>query len=82
MSGVNFTGPRVEQPMAGSSLHGEYLRAVKVTVSDPDTGEVLGEKVIRNDYVLVCAGRRYVKSWQVWGRTHQVNIAYDTKPQP
>ena len=65
MSGVNF----------------EYLRrAVKVTVSDPDTGEVLGEKVIRNDYVLVCAGRRYVKSWQVWGRTHQVNIAYDAEP--
>jgi hypothetical protein len=30
--------------------------AVKVTVTDPDTGDVLGEKVIDNDYILVVAG--------------------------
>jgi hypothetical protein len=30
--------------------------AVKVTVSDPETGEVLGEQVIDNNYVLVVAG--------------------------
>jgi hypothetical protein len=30
---------------------------VKVTVSDPETGDVLGEQVVDNDYVLVCAGR-------------------------
>lgn len=32
---------------------------VKVTVSDPATGEVLGERVIDNDYVLICAGRAH-----------------------
>ncbi len=30
--------------------------AIKVTVSDPTTGEVLGEQVVTDDYVLVCAG--------------------------
>ena len=38
--------------------------AVKVTVSDPDSGEVLGERVIRNDYMLVCAGTRYLANTQ------------------
>lgn len=33
---------------------------VKVTVTDPDTGEVLGEQTVTNDYVIVCAGNRYV----------------------
>lgn len=32
---------------------------VKVTVTDPETGEVLAEQVVENDYVLVCAGNRY-----------------------
>ena len=29
---------------------------VKVTVTDPETGEVLAETVVTDDYVLVCAG--------------------------
>lgn len=29
---------------------------IKVTVTDPATGEVLGEQVVTDDYVLVCAG--------------------------
>ena len=29
---------------------------IKVTVTDPATGEVLGEQVVENDYVLICAG--------------------------
>lgn len=33
---------------------------IKVTVSDPATGEVLGEQVVDNDYVVICAGNRYV----------------------
>lgn len=53
----------------------EYIGPVKVTVTRPDTGEVLEEKTISNDYMLICNGNRYVKSWQIWGRTHQVNIA-------
>ena len=34
--------------------------AIKVTVTDPDSGEVLGERVIENDYILICAGNRYL----------------------
>ena len=29
---------------------------IKVTVTDPTTGEVLGEQTITDDYVLICAG--------------------------
>ena len=53
----------------------EYIGPVKVTVTRPDTGEVLETRDLSNDYMIVCNGRRYVKSWQIWGRTHQVNIA-------
>lgn len=52
----------------------EFEGKIKVTVSDPDTGEVFEEKTVANDYVLICAGDRYLKSWQVWGATHQLNI--------
>jgi hypothetical protein len=48
---------------------------VKVQVRDPDTDELLEEKIVDNDYVVVCAGNRYIKSMQVWGSTHQLNIA-------
>lgn len=53
----------------------EYIGPVEVTVTRPDTGEVLERKTVSNDYFLICNGDRYVKSWQIWGRTHQVNIA-------
>ena len=33
---------------------------VKVTVTDPDSGEVLGEQLLDNDYLLICAGNRYL----------------------
>lgn len=48
---------------------------VKVQVRDPDTDDILEEKILDNDYVVVCAGNRYVKSMQIWGSTHQLNIA-------
>lgn len=48
---------------------------VKVQVRDPDTDDLLEEKIVHNDYVVVCAGDRYIKSMQVWGQTHQLNIA-------
>lgn len=53
----------------------EHQKPVKVTVSDPETGEVLEERVVSNDYCLVTAGNRYVKSIQVMGRTHMLAIA-------
>lgn len=39
---------------------------VKVTVTDPTTGEVLGEQTIDNDYIVVCAGTRYVSGTQLY----------------
>lgn len=33
---------------------------IKVTVTDPDTGEVLGERILDNNYMVICAGNRYV----------------------
>ena len=48
---------------------------IKVTVSDPDTGEVLGEQVIDNDYVVICAGNRYVASTNTHANgTHVLTI--------
>lgn len=34
--------------------------AIKVTVSDPESGEVLGEQTIQDDYVIITAGSCYV----------------------
>ena len=48
---------------------------VKVTVSDPITGEVLEECIISNDYVLVTTGNRYVESIYLLGRTHMITVA-------
>lgn len=58
-------------------MSARYLRPVKVTVSDPITGEVLGEQVLNHDYVLITAGRRYLKSSQVMGRMHILRVGYD-----
>ena len=33
---------------------------IKVTVTDPDTGEVLGEKLLDDDYMILTAGRVHV----------------------
>lgn len=53
---------------------------IKVTVSDPDTGEVLGEQVVDNDYVLICAGNRYVSNTDAHANgTHVVTIKRSTR---
>lgn len=53
----------------------EHKGPVKVTVSDPETGKVLEERIVDNDYALITAGNRYVKSRQVMGRTHMIAVA-------
>ena len=60
----------------------DVTQPVKVTVSDPETGVVLEEHTISNDYVLVTAGRRYLKSMQMMGQTHMLAVAYDNEPHP
>jgi len=44
---------------------GEH-KPIRVTVTDPDTGEVLGEQTISNDYIVICAGDRYVSGTQTY----------------
>lgn len=54
-----------------------HNKPVKVTVSDPATGAVLEEKIVNDDYVIVTAGRRYIKSVQIMGKTHMIAVAWD-----
>ncbi|MDT8333034.1 hypothetical protein RQ831_18430 [Roseomonas gilardii] len=48
---------------------------IKITVSDPQSGEVLAERVLENDFLLICAGDRYLKSSQRMGRTVMLAVA-------
>lgn len=45
---------------------------VKVTVSDPSTGEVLEERIVKNDFMLICAGNRYMHGVQAFLNGTQV----------
>lgn len=47
---------------------------IKVTVTDPTTGEVLGVHVVDNDYVLICAGSAHLHHTQVSGGTHVLTV--------
>ena len=33
---------------------------IKITVTDPETGEILAERILDNDYLILCAGNRYL----------------------
>lgn len=57
----------------------EYQKPVKITVSDPDSGEVLQEKILQNDYCLITAGNRFLHYMNVMGSTH---ILYVKKEKP
>lgn len=48
---------------------------IKVTVSCPETGKLLSEAVLEDNWTVICAGNRYVKSMQHMGRTVMVAIA-------
>jgi hypothetical protein len=48
---------------------------VKVTVTDPATGEVLEEKIVDDDYLILCAGRTYLHHVQKYQNgTHVITI--------
>lgn len=56
--------------------------AVKVTVTDPDSGEVLEERVVEDDYVVITAGNRYVAHTQAHANgTHVLTIKRDVDNQ-
>lgn len=45
---------------------------VKVTVSDPETGEELESRIVDNDFMVICAGDRYLGGVQAYGNGTQV----------
>jgi hypothetical protein len=47
---------------------------IKVTISDPDTGEVFEERTISDDYILICAGRWYVHHVQSYSNGATVTV--------
>jgi hypothetical protein len=52
----------------------EHTKPVKVTISDPETGTVLEEKLLANDYLLITAGNVHLKSVVAMGRTHMLAV--------
>lgn len=52
----------------------DLTKPVKVTVSDPETGAVFEEKIVDNNYVIVCAGNRYIDGINITGSTHCIYI--------
>lgn len=59
------------------------MSAIKVTVTDPKTGTVLGEQVVDNDYVLICAGNRYLAHTAAHANgTHVLTVRVEQGAQP
>jgi hypothetical protein len=54
---------------------------IKVTVTDPESGEVLGERVIENDYMVVTAGNRFVEHVNAYGNGTAV-VTIKRAPSP
>lgn len=54
---------------------------VRVTVSDPKTGEEFESRVVDNDFMVICAGDRYIDSVQAYGNGTQV-LTVKRKEQP
>lgn len=59
----------------------DFKKPIRVTISDPETGEQLESRIVANDYVLITAGNRYLKSLQQMGKTHILAVAVE-KPLP
>jgi hypothetical protein len=51
-----------------------FEKPIKVTISDPESGAVLEEKILANDYCLITAGNVHLKSVQTMGRTHMLAV--------
>ena len=62
----------------------DFDKPIKVTIYDAETGAELESRIVANDYVLITAGNRYVKSVQAMGRpgraTHMIAVAVEQKP--
>lgn len=52
-------------------------KPVKITVSDPETGEVFQQKIIENDFFLLVHGNKYIKHINRMGTTTVFSIAVE-----
>lgn len=57
----------------------EHVKAVRVVVTDPETGETLDDYVVSNSWSLITAGAVQLKSMQIWGRNTQLNVGAPKK---
>jgi hypothetical protein len=73
-SGLGLSG-------SAEAVSADFKKPVRVTISDPETGEELESRVVTNDYVLITVGNRYLKNAQRMGTTHVLAVAVE-KPLP
>ncbi len=53
----------------------DQAKPIKVTVTDPESGEVLGEQLLENDYLLLVAGTAHLAGAQKYGNgTHVLTV--------
>lgn len=57
----------------------DHTKPVKVTISDPETGEVFESRTMANDYCIITAGDVFVKSVNAMGRTHMIAVGPPAK---
>lgn len=52
---------------------------IRVTVTDPETNNLLDCREMEDDYLIICAGRRYVANTQAYANgTHVITVKVDT----
>jgi len=49
-----------------------HVELVKVTISDPESGEVLESHTVENDFIVIAAGDRYIDGVQAYPNGTQV----------
>lgn len=57
----------------------DHSKPVRITIADPETGEVFENRILSNDYAIITAGDVFVKSINAMGRTHMIAVGPPSK---